>query len=72
MSAAQLDEVRNCGNCQHLAWLVALGLGPRCTHPENRGLPIIPSGYDPAGKALDLPIIPSRDFVCENHQRKGK
>lgn len=68
MSADQIDKNRNCGNCRHLAWLVALGLGARCAHPENRGRPLIAGGYDPTGKALDLPVLPSRDFVCEHQE----
>lgn len=59
---------RNCGNCQHMTWLVALGLGVRCTHPDNRNKILYEKYPEPRH---ELPLLPaSLDFVCEHFRRK--
>lgn len=52
-----------CGNCAHLAWLVALGQGIRCAQPENRA-------EARANGLKDPPVIPGRTYVCPRFQWK--
>jgi len=47
-----------CANCKHLAWLIALGQGLRCTH-----------NHDPFKLP---PMVPSSRHTCENFKSKHK
>ena len=49
-----------CGNCKHMLWGVALGIGARCGHPSQSMM----------GKGLG-PIIPSREFTCDLFEQKN-
>ena len=50
------DE-RVCFNCEHMLWLVALGLGVRCKHPANH-------------QGDGLFAIPSRRYSCEHFEAR--
>jgi hypothetical protein len=46
-----------CYNCKHLAWLIGVGQGLRCSHPKQEP------------KAMP---IPSRQHTCELFDRKER
>ena len=47
-----------CYNCKHLAWLIALGQGLRCT--------LVKPGNDKS----DYKMVPSRRHTCEFFENK--
>jgi hypothetical protein len=54
-----------CGNCKHLAWLVALGQGIPCAQPDNRMESLANGGKDP-------PVIPGRYHWCDRFEWKDE
>ena len=44
-------------NCEHLLWMVALGLGVRCGHPAN----------EKDGKLFKIPY---RNYSCEHFSER--
>lgn len=53
-------EEKVCANCKHLAWLIALGQGLRCTHK---------SVYQADFNVMP-PTVPSSRHTCENFQSR--
>jgi hypothetical protein len=51
------DE-RVCFNCEHMLWMVGIGLGVRCKHPANN----LGGGR--------LFMIPSRRYSCEHFEAR--
>ena len=49
-----------CETCTHSMWLVGIGLGMRCKHPENVMSDNVPK------------LLPSRDFSCKHYETKDK
>lgn len=46
-----------CYNCKHIAWLIGVGQGLRCSNPKKGKVP---------------EVIPSRTHTCEFFDRKEK
>lgn len=44
-----------CFNCKYIFWGIALGLGLRCTHSNNKKI----------DEKKFLPLIPNRRHTCE-------
>lgn len=55
-------EERVCYNCVHMTWLVALGLGVRCSYEHN-------TNTDPKVKPK-LPMIPNLRHTCDKFKSK--
>ena len=55
-SDIQPDE-KVCYNCEHLAWMIGIGQGLRCTNPH---------------KEKKLEMIPSSKHTCELFKSKNK
>ena len=49
-------EEEVCFNCKYIFWGIALGLGLRCRHENNKLV----------DKTFPLPVIPSRRHTCKN------
>lgn len=53
------NEISNyekvCANCKHLAWLIGIGAGLRCSHPK---------------KYKEGEVIPNQRHTCEMFQAK--
>jgi hypothetical protein len=56
---------RVCRNCEHFAWMVGIGQGLRCRHPEN-----YIDGAGGGGKMLML--IPSESHTCSLFKYRRK
>ena len=50
-------EDKVCYNCKHLAWMIGIGQGLRCSHPK---------------KELKLEMIPGSRHTCELFQINEK
>lgn len=50
-------EDKVCYNCEHLAWMIGIGQGLRCTNPK---------------KEIKLEMIPSSKHTCELFKSKNK
>lgn len=54
----------DCINCKHVVWLIALGQGVRCKHPENQK-------YKKEGTTSKTPVvIPNIPNGCEYFEGK--
>lgn len=60
-------EPASCLNCRFMFNGIGVGQGLRCSHQANRGAALTPNGRTPLQKT-PLPVIPSRDFVCQHHE----
>lgn len=50
---------RCCARCEHVMWIVALGLGVRCGHASTRVPNVLP------------PLLPSRHHCCDLFEKRS-
>ena len=51
------EDEKVCYNCKHLAWLIGVGQGLRCSNPKKGKVP---------------EIVPSRQHTCELFEIKDR
>ena len=49
-----------CLTCKHFMWMVGIGLGARCKHPENTGPDYFPI------------LVPGRNFSCSHYEKENE
>jgi hypothetical protein len=59
------DGPHVCLNCKHFAWLVGIGQGLRCSHPDHKY-----STLWSGDQKRRLPTVPNRYFRCLKWEEK--
>jgi hypothetical protein len=52
-----------CIECKHSRWLVGVGQGFRCAHPDNKY-----RRFTEFQEEREMPVIPNRKWLCERFQ----